>query len=146
MRRLAVAVTVAAVGVGLAAPARAQKVAGPEKARAVAGDPGISSMVVLDRPEFRILRDYAEPGATRRMHSHDDATYHVFVLITGQLRLTIDGEGVTTLHRIVVDLLDERTARWSREQAEAMALHLAPDNPTLTDIAPRLGISPQAVN
>jgi hypothetical protein len=61
-------------------------------------------------------------------------------------RLTIDGEGVTALHRIIVDLLDERTARWSREQAEAMALHLAPDNPTLTDIAPRLGISPQAVN
>lgn len=61
-------------------------------------------------------------------------------------RLTIDGEGVTPLHRIVVDLLDERSARWSREQAEAMALHLAPDNPTLTDIAPRLGISPQAVN
>ena len=27
-----------------------------------------------------------------------------------------------------------------------MALYLAPDNPTLTDIAPRLGISPQAVN
>ena len=49
-------------------------------------------MVVLDRPEFRILRDYAEPGATRRMHSHDDATYHVFVLITGGLRLTIEGE------------------------------------------------------
>ncbi|HRO13250.1 hypothetical protein [Amaricoccus sp.] len=61
-------------------------------------------------------------------------------------RLVIDGDGVTTLHRIVVDLLDERTARWTREQAEAMALHLAPDNPTLTDIAPRLGISPQAVN
>ena len=61
-------------------------------------------------------------------------------------RLTIDGEGVTPLHRVVVDLLDERSARWTREQAEAMALHLAPDNPTLTDIAPRLGISPQAVN
>ncbi len=60
-------------------------------------------------------------------------------------RLAIDGDEVTPLHRIVVDLLDERTARWSREQAEAMALHLAPDNPTLTDIAPRLRISPQAV-
>jgi quercetin dioxygenase-like cupin family protein len=58
----------------------------------VQGDPGISSLVVLDRPEFRILRDYAEPGATRRMHSHDDATYHVFVLITGKLRLTLEGE------------------------------------------------------
>lgn len=63
--------------------AAAQAVAGPEKARPVKGDPGISSMVVLDQPGFRILRDYAEPGATRRMHAHADATYHVFVLITG---------------------------------------------------------------
>ncbi|MGH9140244.1 MAG: cupin domain-containing protein [Vicinamibacterales bacterium] len=65
---------------------------GADKARPVAGDPGISSMVVLDQPEFRVLRDYAEPGATRRMHSHDDATWHVFTLVTGQLVLTIDGE------------------------------------------------------
>jgi quercetin dioxygenase-like cupin family protein len=72
--------------------ARAQAVAGAEAAKPVAGDPGISSMVVIDRPEFRVLRDYAEPGATRRMHSHNDATYHVFTLITGQLRLTIEGE------------------------------------------------------
>jgi quercetin dioxygenase-like cupin family protein len=70
----------------------AQAVAGAERARPVAGDPGISSMVVMDRPAFRVLRDYAEPGATRRMHSHDDATYHVFVLVTGQLLLTVEGE------------------------------------------------------
>ena len=46
----------------------------------------------MDQPEFRVLRDYAEPGATRRMHSHDDATWHVFTLVTGQLLLTIEGE------------------------------------------------------
>jgi quercetin dioxygenase-like cupin family protein len=72
--------------------ANAQAVGGADKARPVAGDPGISSMVVMDQPEFRVLRDYAEPGATRRMHSHDDATWHVFTLVTGQLLLTIDGE------------------------------------------------------
>ena len=38
------------------------------------------------------LRDYAEPGASRRMHAHADATYQVFVLVTGRLRLTIEGE------------------------------------------------------
>jgi quercetin dioxygenase-like cupin family protein len=75
-----------------AAPASAQAVGGADKARPVAGDPGISSMVVMDQPEFRVLRDYAEPGATRRMHSHDDATWHVFTLVTGQLLLTVDGE------------------------------------------------------
>jgi len=72
--------------------AQAQAVGGAEKARPVTGDPGISSMVVLDLPEFRVLRDWAEPGATRRMHLHTDATYHVFTLITGQLVLTIEGE------------------------------------------------------
>ena len=70
----------------------AQAVGGADKARPVAGDPGISSMVVMEQPEFRVLRDYAEPGATRRLHSHDDATWHVFTLVTGQLLLTIEGE------------------------------------------------------
>jgi quercetin dioxygenase-like cupin family protein len=70
----------------------AQAVGGAEAARPVAGDPGISSMVVLDMPEYRVLRDYAEPGATRRMHNHLDATWHVFTLVTGHLVLTIEGE------------------------------------------------------
>ena len=70
----------------------AQAIGGPEKGRPVAGDPGISSMVVMDRPDFRVLRDWAEPGAVRRMHNHADATYHVFTLVTGQLVLTIEGQ------------------------------------------------------
>jgi mannose-6-phosphate isomerase-like protein (cupin superfamily) len=85
-------VAAVAVSLLLAADVGAQAVGGAEKARPVAGDPGISSMTVIDQSEFRVLRDYAEPGATRRMHSHDDATYHVFVLVTGTLQLTIEGE------------------------------------------------------
>lgn len=69
-----------------------QAVGGADQARPVAGDPGISSMVVMEQPEYRVLRDYAEPGATRRMHSHNDATWHVFTLVTGQLVLTVEGE------------------------------------------------------
>ncbi|HYM35208.1 MAG TPA: cupin domain-containing protein [Steroidobacteraceae bacterium] len=69
-----------------------QAVGGAEAARPVTGDPGISSMVVIDKPEYRVLRDYAEPGATRRMHNHSDATWHVFTLVTGHLVLTIEGE------------------------------------------------------
>jgi quercetin dioxygenase-like cupin family protein len=65
---------------------------GAETAKPVAGDPGISSHMILDQPEYRVLRDYAEPGATRRMHAHKDATFHVFTLITGNLRVTIEGE------------------------------------------------------
>lgn len=79
-------------GTLLSATAGSQAVGGADKARPVAGDPGISSMVVMEKPEFRVLRDYAEPGATRRMHSHDDATWHVLTLVTGQLKFTIEGE------------------------------------------------------
>ena len=69
-----------------------QAVGGTEGARAVAGDPGISSMVVTETPDYRVLRDFAEPGAVRRMHKHADATWHVFTLITGQLVLTVEGQ------------------------------------------------------
>jgi quercetin dioxygenase-like cupin family protein len=76
----------------LAPASWAQAVGGAEKARPVAGDPGISSMVVYDQPEFSVLRDYAEPGATRRMHSHDNVKWIVFTLVTGKLVLTFEGE------------------------------------------------------
>ena len=75
-----------------ASSASAQAVGGAEKARPVEGDPGLSTMLVMDRPEFRVLRDYAEPGATRRMHSHDGAAYHVLTVVTGQLHFTIEGQ------------------------------------------------------
>src|SRR6267142_2009363 len=87
-----VRIAVVAVCVLCSVNAHAQAVGGAEKARPVNGDPGISTMSVMDRPEFRVLRDYAEPGATRRMHAHADATWHVFVLVTGQLVLTVEGE------------------------------------------------------
>jgi quercetin dioxygenase-like cupin family protein len=80
-----------ALDVGTAAGG-GQAVGGAEAAKPVQGDPGISSMVVVEEALFRVLRDYAEPGATRRMHAHKDATYHVFTLITGQLRLTVEGQ------------------------------------------------------
>jgi quercetin dioxygenase-like cupin family protein len=72
--------------------AQAQAVGGADKAKAVAGDPGISSMVVSETADYRVLRDYAEPGAVRRMHKHADATWHVFTLITGKLVVTVEGE------------------------------------------------------
>jgi quercetin dioxygenase-like cupin family protein len=70
----------------------AQAVGGREKGQPVQGDPGMAYMVVMDRADFRVLRDWADPGAVRRMHNHPDATYHVFTLVTGQLRMTIEGQ------------------------------------------------------
>ena len=52
----------------------------------------VDLLVVVDQPEFTVLRDYAEPGATRRMHSHDAVRWIVFTLVTGKLVLTFEGE------------------------------------------------------
>jgi quercetin dioxygenase-like cupin family protein len=77
---------------GGSALASAQALGDAAAAKPVAGDPGISSMLVTEDEHVRILRDYAEPGATRRMHAHKDATFHVFTLLSGQLRLQVEGE------------------------------------------------------
>ena len=69
-----------------------QAVGGSDGARPEQGDPGISSMLVLEDEAFRVLRDYAEPGATRRFHTHSTATYQVFMLVTGKIRLTVEGQ------------------------------------------------------
>ena len=91
-RMMRTLIPAAAITLALSSHAEAQAIGGPEKGRPVAGDPGISWMVVMDRPDFRVLRDWAEPGAVRRMHNHAGATYHVFTLLTGQLTLTVEGQ------------------------------------------------------
>jgi quercetin dioxygenase-like cupin family protein len=70
----------------------AQAVGGPEKGVPVKGDPGISSMRVIDGADFFVLRDWAEPGATRRMHNHVNTTFHIFTLVTGELTFTVEGQ------------------------------------------------------
>src|SRR3954453_5748236 len=89
---LRISVFMVAATLATASPSGAQAIGGSENGRPVQGDPGISSMVVMDRAEFRVLRDWAEAGAVRRMHNHADATYHVFTLLTGELLLTVEGQ------------------------------------------------------
>ena len=60
-------------------------------------DPGVSWIPVTDTPNYRVLRDFAEPGATRKMHNHHDATWHILTLATGSLSLTIEGEAPVTI-------------------------------------------------
>ena len=59
--------------------------------------------------------------------------------------LAIDGVGAGPWPGAVVDLADWIAARWSREQAEAVALALDPSEPPQAEIADRLGVSRQAV-
>ncbi len=60
--------------------------------------------------------------------------------------LSIKGQGVDVFQQSIFAFAADRAARWSREQAEAMALALNPDMPNRTAIATQLGISRQAVD
>lgn len=94
-------------------------------------------------------------GAAESMGTHDlsDAGGPAFEVSGRTLdamkrlsRLAVAGRGVGPLEQALVQLLAERAQRWTPEQAEAMALFLHPDNPTLEEIAGELHITPQAVS
>jgi hypothetical protein len=66
--------------------------------------------------------------------------------LTAPHTLALAGTGIDRLHQRLIALLDERVSGWSREQAEVVAMALAPqDQPTQAQMAARLGISRQAV-
>ncbi len=56
------------------------------------------------------------------------------------------GDGITPLHQVIVQLIGERSLRWSREQAEAVAHAYDSTVFRQSEIADRLGITVQAVN
>jgi quercetin dioxygenase-like cupin family protein len=55
-------------------------------------DPGVQPTRLLDRAEVRVSRIELRAGATRRVHTHDDVEYHLWIPIEGSLALTI-GKG-----------------------------------------------------
>ena len=52
-------------------------------------DPGVNRAPLLDKPEVRVIRVEIDPGATRKMHTHDDVRSHLFLPIAGSIELTI---------------------------------------------------------
>ena len=61
-------------------------------------------------------------------------------------RISLNGTGMLPKDLIIASLLSELAVYWTPAQAEAAALYLHPDNPTLKEIAAKLGISEQAVS
>jgi quercetin dioxygenase-like cupin family protein len=55
-------------------------------------DPGIKPTRMIDRAEVRVSRVEIQPGATRRVHAHNDVPFHLWVPMTGTLELTIGSE------------------------------------------------------
>jgi len=55
-------------------------------------DAGVARAVLLDKPQVRVLRVEIQPGATRRMHTHDDVRFHLFLPIAGAIEFTKGSE------------------------------------------------------
>jgi quercetin dioxygenase-like cupin family protein len=55
-------------------------------------DPGVRPTRLIDRAEVRVSRVEIQPGATRRVHTHDDVAYHLWIPLEGALQLTIGSD------------------------------------------------------
>ena len=51
-------------------------------------DAGVARAVLLDKPQVRVLRVEIQAGATRKMHTHDDVRFHLFLPIAGSIEFT----------------------------------------------------------
>jgi mannose-6-phosphate isomerase-like protein (cupin superfamily) len=56
---------------------------------AASPDPGVKPVRLIDRPEIRVSRVELQPGAVRSMHEHQDAKFHVWVALAGNLEFTM---------------------------------------------------------
>jgi len=73
------------------APSPAQ--AGAPATREV--DPGVfNTSPILNRAELRASRLEIKPGGTRRVHQHDDVQFHLFIPLTGSVRLNVGAETI----------------------------------------------------
>lgn len=70
----------------IAAPASAQ-----QSPTIIEADPGVRAIRMIDRAEVRASRVELQPGATRRVHTHEDVVYHLWIPIEGTLEITIGG-------------------------------------------------------
>ena len=53
---------------------------------------GISNAAVLDQSGARVLRVDVEPHGVRNVHTHDKVDFHLFIPISGTVRLEVDGK------------------------------------------------------
>jgi len=59
-------------------------------------DPGVRPTRLIDRAEIRVSRVELQAGATRRVHTHDDVEYHVWVPLDGSFQITIGSDAPVT--------------------------------------------------
>ena len=87
LKQALAAVAVAALSVPAGSSTAAQQ---PQAAGEA--DPGVRPTRLIDRAEVRVSRIDIQPGAVRRVHTHDDVEYHLWIPIEGTLELAIRDE------------------------------------------------------
>ena len=93
-RRLLLTIAIASVSLAVLA-AQSSSALGdrttPLRALTGAGNTGISNAVMRDQQDIRIIRVVVEPGGTRAMHAHNDVKFHMFVPVSGAMKLDLEG-------------------------------------------------------
>jgi mannose-6-phosphate isomerase-like protein (cupin superfamily) len=56
-------------------------------------DPGVKLTRLIDNAEVRVSRLELQPGAARRVHTHDDVEFHLWIPFDGELQITMGSDG-----------------------------------------------------
>jgi mannose-6-phosphate isomerase-like protein (cupin superfamily) len=62
------------------------------KPTSAASGEGISNVALLNESGARVLRVDVAPNGVRNVHSHDDVDFHLFVPVSGTVRLEVAGK------------------------------------------------------
>ena len=62
------------------------------KPASAASGHGVSNAPILNESGARVLRVDIEPNGVRNVHTHDNVDFHLFVLVTGAVRLEVAGK------------------------------------------------------
>jgi quercetin dioxygenase-like cupin family protein len=84
-------------------------------------DAGVARAVLLDKPQVRVLRVEIQAGATRKMHTHDDVRFHLFLPITGAIEFT-NGTEKTAAVPGQVFYMDKGTLHGFRNTGTSVAM------------------------
>ena len=64
----------------------------PPQAKGGSPEAGVSPLRILERPEVRVGRVTLQAGATRRVHTHEEFPFQLFVPLTGKIELILGTE------------------------------------------------------
>ena len=83
---------IAVFGLLLAVVVAVRPVAAQTQTQPGEADPGVRPTRLIDRAEVRVSRVEIQAGATRRVHTHEDVEYHLWIPIEGSLQIAIGSD------------------------------------------------------